>query len=50
MTTKAQSQANPVVTFMVSTQDDRETLTTSATYMSNSVFHSIMQQIQNLST
>ena len=49
MATEAQSPANPAARFADSTQDDRETLTTSATYMSNRAFHSIMPKIKGLS-
>ena len=49
MTTDVQPNANPAARFADSTQGGGGTLATSATYMSNSAFHSIMQQVKDLS-
>ena len=49
MTTDVQPQANRAARFADSAPDARKTLRTSATSMSNSAFHSIMQQVKDLS-
>ena len=49
MTTDVQPHANPRKYFADTTQDGKEALAISATYMSNTAFHLIMQHIKDFS-